>query len=158
MASKCPLGLFTVCSPAAAAQPVCPSPGACSMAVPRSSAQLPLSLCFLCFPITPVRITVLLVIIIWVVQQSDTTKQWKRKMTCEYQCFGREYTDWREKTRGWAPYGLQQKTEEISKVSKDIRKTVGAASEDQDLSTPVLSCCTTPALSYHLSSSSLFIG
>lgn len=52
--------------------------------------------------------------------------------------------------------GLQQKGEEISKVSKDIRKTVGAASEDQDLcTTPVLSCCTTPVLSSLSRSSSI---
>lgn len=90
---------------------------------------------FFCFLITTVKITQLLVIIIWVTQQSDTTKQWKRKMTFKYQCFGREDTDWREKTRGWVLCGLQQKSEEISKMSKDIRKSVGAASEDQDLCT-----------------------
>lgn len=53
---------------------------------------------------------------------------------------------------------MQQKSEEISKVYKDIRKSVGAASEDQDLcTTPVLSMVPHLVLSYHLSSFLLFI-
>lgn len=73
------------------------------MAVPRAGKALSHRHCaFFCFLITPFRITVLLVIIIWVTQQSDAIKQWKRKMTFKYQCFGREDTDWRERTRGWA--------------------------------------------------------
>lgn len=56
------------------------------MAVPRAGKALSHCHCvFFCFLITPVK-TALLLVIIWVTQQSDTIKQWKRKMTFKYQC------------------------------------------------------------------------